>query len=466
MRRPAPDTFWLALAFCIAMAFVHLISLPIVVTYDGLGYIDMADVLGSARFPRDWLENRTPLYPALLKISFWLFGRQPLAAMFVGTSMAAAGIVILGFAIRRIAGSTAAAALMVLLSLFPTLIAYEHCILTEAGTFFFFAVLVAAALWIPLSRSALNWKTGALALALTVGFYWRQNLLALAPVLALVIVVDALRLHWPAGWRERSLLLARAACVIALPYLLSKPWDRYSDPALVTDITLKQGIVRQALLPPDDPVAAPCRAEYESAIADSMSGGNFYSGVAWRRLNAVSPKCFGQFSLRETPRLFLSLVRKYPGRYLAGFGRTVLFFSGFPGSESDNRSYRDLVFSRTLNGSKISDGPEPLHTRISEQFRQNSTQSVVLRLLRALFMPYDLLVIASVFIGAGVLIWSLAVRDCPSFILSALPLWYLLCYAVFLVSIDRFMVPVYPVLISGSVVAVFRLLRRYRANRG
>jgi Dolichyl-phosphate-mannose-protein mannosyltransferase len=452
----------IALAFSLLAGVLHLISLPIEITYDGLGYIDMADVLGSQRFPHDWQPNRTPLYPLALKLSFWLFGRQPLAAMCVGSAMATAGILVLGAAIRRVAGEIAAAFAIAFLSLYPTLIAYEHSVLTEAGSFFFLAVVTAVALWLPGTERDLNRKLFGLVLVVTTGFYWRQNVLVTTPVLAFVLWFDAMRLSPSRNARVFVLSALRVALILVLPYLASKPWDRYSDPMLVRDVALRQGIIRQALLPPDDPLAASCRSEYQQAIADSMTDGNFYSGVAWHRLNSVSPKLFSQYSLEQTPSLFLSLVRQYPGRYLAGLLRTVLFFAGLPGSESDNRIYRDQVFSTTLDGSKISDGPEPLHGRIATQFRQSTTPSFLLRSLRTLFAPYDVLLIVAALTTAAGFVCSLMFRDAALFALTALPLFYLLSYAVSLVSIDRFMVPIYPMLLANLIVLPVLVVRRFR----
>jgi len=62
--------FYCCLGFVLLFWFAHLIALPLVITYDGLGYIDMSDVLFSSRFPHDWLHNRTPLLPLALKFSF------------------------------------------------------------------------------------------------------------------------------------------------------------------------------------------------------------------------------------------------------------------------------------------------------------------------------------------------------------------------------------------------------------
>ena len=75
-------------------------------------------------------------------MSFWLFGKQPLSAELVTSVAAISGILLLGATVRRIAGELAAAAAVASLAVFPTLVAYEHSVLTEAGTFFFIAAIV------------------------------------------------------------------------------------------------------------------------------------------------------------------------------------------------------------------------------------------------------------------------------------------------------------------------------------
>jgi hypothetical protein len=158
------------------------------------------------------------------------------------------------------------------------------------------------------------------------------------------------------------------------------------------------------------------------------------------------------------------LVRKYPDRYLSGFCRTLLFFAGFNGAESDNRIYRDQVFSPTLTGSKVSDGPEPLQTRIKEEFHQNTTVSILLSLMRRLAAPYDMLVIAGSFItvlglGAGLLL-----RDRDLLTACSIAVLYPFSYALFLVSIDRFALPVQPLFLCNLLLVPTLLFRRRRAR--
>src|SRR4051794_27571251 len=178
-----------AILFAIAFTFAHLISLPIGITYDGFQYLDGADILGSSRFPTDWYRNRTPLYSLTLKASFFLFGHQPLAALLVSTAMGLGTVLLLGRAARLLAGEWCGALVLLLVSLFPTSVAYQHLILTETGTSFFIALLITIALQQPKTQRAVWLQAALFGVVLTAGYYWRQLLLDLAPLAALIWLV-------------------------------------------------------------------------------------------------------------------------------------------------------------------------------------------------------------------------------------------------------------------------------------
>src|SRR5215471_652021 len=90
-------SLWLSLALCLA----HMFSLPIVITFDGYWYAKLADSMGAGGLGENWDYLRTPLFPALLKASFWILGRQPLAIIALQTALAFGGIWLIGATIRR-----------------------------------------------------------------------------------------------------------------------------------------------------------------------------------------------------------------------------------------------------------------------------------------------------------------------------------------------------------------------------
>jgi len=225
---------------------------------------------------------------------------------------------------------------------------------------------------------------------------------------------------------------------------------------------LRAGMIRQAVLPPEDPYVGVNGPLYMQAIRESIRNGNFYSGVTWDRLSAISPTVFARPLPGGAPQFFLRTVRRYPGRYLNGFARTMLFFSGLDGVESDNKAFREEVLSLTVNGSKIGDGPQPLQSQIKNQFRQSTTPSAVMRFLRLISPVYDRIMICATLMTVVGLIMAVAIRRFDLFLFCALPLAYMLSFAVALVSIDRFMVPIYPAMLASFAVVPTLLWSTWR----
>ena len=70
-----------------------------------------------------------------------------------------------------------------------------------------------------------------------------------------------------------------AVLIIIAPLFISHLWDPFADRAGLAEITMRQGIIRQALLAPSDPVVGENKAAYISAVRESVSDGNFFSGI-------------------------------------------------------------------------------------------------------------------------------------------------------------------------------------------
>jgi len=451
--------FWLA----------HVVSLRLLITYDGLGYIDLSDVLGSSRFPADWNVTRTPLFPLSLKIAFLMFGRQALTAILVPALYALGGTLLLGASVKRLAGPLAAAVVILAVSAFPTLVAYEHCVLTETGSLFFISLALYTLLWTP---RRLWHRTAALALALAAAYYWRQNILSLAPVIALVHVLTAGNEFQQAprgAWWNRILsawpLAANGFVVLFVPLLLTAFWAPYLHSSELRDTTLKQGMLRQALLPPEHPLVGKYRDDYYLAIRASLYHGNFISGMRWNLMSELGDKIWGNSPPKQVPRLFLDLIAQNPGRYINAFDRTMAFYAGMNGVESDNRIYRDTVLSGAFAGAGISSGPEPLRSLIAHDFEQRTTPSLVMRFIRGLIPIYEPLLIFANIVTALGLVFAVAQRDWRLMAFCAIPCVYALGYAVMLVSLDRFVVPVYPLSLANLVLLPIAVHRRWPGQR-
>ena len=445
-----------SIALALLLWFSHVVSLPVRISYDGLGYIDAADVLFSKRFPQDWPSNRTPLYPFALKVSFFLLGRQPAAAILVSSLAALGASLLLGEVTRRLAGELAAAAVVVGLTAYPTLIAYEHSVLTEAGTCFFLSALLYLLVLKPRTTVAAMWTTVGIVAVLAVGSYWRTNVMVLAPVAA------GCHLWWEKRLRPWRIASPQAALILILPVVICMPWNRYTDNAGLRDVTLKQGMLRQALLPPEHPVIRRYMEPYFGGIRDSIHDRNFYSGLRWTYISLLVDKIPSRPLGLSIPAFYWSLVRQYPGRYFQGLGRTFIFFAGVDGAESDNRIGREEVLTP---GSKISDGPQPLRELIRQQFQQPPAPSVAMYVLRRISVVYDFWTIIACALLPLSLVFALWRRDLDLLVLTLIPLVYATSYACLLVSLDRFVVPAYPIALAASIITPIVVSRQFHAER-
>lgn len=448
MKRPLP----LALAFYLVATFLHFASLPILVTWDGHQYLDLADVLGSERFPGDWRLLRTPLLPLGLKLSFAVLGRNPLAAKLIPLSMAVMGCLVLASAVRRVAGEWAAAASLVLLALYPTLVVFEHAVLTETGTFFFLALAIRLSLWTPETAVAAWKKALCLALAVAAGFYWRQTLLLLAPWFALLHVASARHLfRGRHGWRPAALQIL---LMILLPWGLARLWSSHFNPEelkRLNAIVLRSFVLRQAVIPPGDARVAHIRAEYMAAIQKAEQKG-FLSGMPWGDAEKIADK----FPIPEDgTRWFAAVIRQYPVRYAAAVGRSLIFFIGFDAAENEIRSYRSMVLSPDIRNSLIGPGPPRVMEQATRELSLSTGPGLLKRTLWLAGFPFDWLLIACNLATLGLLVAALVRRNYGLLAFSGTPVLFALFHAVVLMSINRLMVPVYPVTLACGVVAAF-----------
>ena len=380
----------LAVGFTIAFSLLHLISLPVAISYDGLIYIDMANVLGSSRFPHDWNPARTPLFPLYLKFSFWLFGRQPLAVILVSTSLGLGGTLLLGGALRKMLGATVAAIVVIILTLFPLFVAFQHFALTEVGTAFFLILITVLLLYQPTQRRRIWLKAIGLMAVCSVGYYWRQAILSLAPVVALLHGVGSLSDYLAYAesrkpeinrrWRLALPVLAQIALIAILPFWFAKPWSKYTNEPGMRDVTLRQGMLRQALLPADHPYVGAHAGLYRKAIEDSVYDGKFYSGLRADLLGSVSAKIFSTPIDKPVVTFYWELVRHNPGRYLAGVARTLILFAGVKALQNENLTSQEMILSPALPDSKIGQGPAEL-SWVKDEFLQKTRPCVVLNIL-------------------------------------------------------------------------------------
>lgn len=454
---PSGRLYRLALGFAVLFHLAHIMSLPVVVSYDGFWYIRLAEILGTEQFSAEWDYLRTPLFPFLLKTAFWVLGRQPLAAIAAASILGFLGIWSLADALKRAGCPRAAAATLVLLTLYPVLVGYEHCVLSESGTFFFLALLLNVLTWETAQQYR---KTAALAGVIAVGYYFRPTLLYLAPVAAVLHAVGLLRGEEALAWRGlvtavrqrwRPALLHGAA-VVLLPAVAAHPWQvKLNQTNRTTDMVVF-GLVQQIVVPPDDPRLADVRAEYENAIRGSLSHGRLsFNGMDSHQAFRFSAHLKSRLTVPGTV-LYRELLLAHPVRWAKGVTRATLLYCGLPAKEDENGLFRDRVLSATETGSKIFPGPPGLDERLRPEFAQKTGDPLAARVLRLLSPVYDLLVFLGWLVTTGLFLAALIRLDLRLLAFTTLPLAFCLMHALLMISINRHAFPCYPLVLANLCV--------------
>jgi hypothetical protein len=382
---------------------------------------------------------------------FWLCGRQAMSVIGLQAALAFSGVYLLADRVRQLGHSLAAATGMVVLSFYPTLIIYEHAVFTEVGTFLFIALLVYF-----LTRCRMPSLAGAaiLCVILSAGYYYRSSLLYLAPLTAVLYLLPALREQASGRWRfERHQwwpLAAMAATIGIAPFVIAYPWQRNPMVSARTgQAVILFGLIKSAVLPPDDPILGPSAPVYQTAIHDSLRpDGKFpahglENGSEWPSMGNI----YGMGS--QAVPIFLRIVRTHPMRYLEGVGRNILLLSGLSGLENDNAITRNRVLSP--NGTEIDPGP-PWLPPLGPEWKRTTTVSFTSRLLKKLDRYYNWLIVFGCFATVFALVLALLRLDAIVLAFTALPIVYFLIHAAFLMSQDRMGVPAYPLILLNALL--------------
>jgi hypothetical protein len=447
---------WAAIALSIVIHVVLAFTLPLLITFDGVGYIHMADIIGTNRFATDWNALRTPLYPAVLKVSFGLIGRTAAAPLALNAVMGFCAVLLIGLVVVRFCGRVAGALAIVALSLFPTLVTFEHAALTETGTLFFVALIVFAVTLRPATTRVQRLRIATLAFALGAGYLWRQNIGYLAPLVC--VALWFLRSRQPQ--RARALLL-EIAVVLLTPAAAAVIWGHIVDQRESRSIMLAYGAAKQALLPQDDPMFADgTRADYNEGIRRSLApDGTFYSGLTLLPCDRVMRHIRSRIPDNELPRFFVKSAIKYPRRYASAVFRTWMAYAGATVTEDEI-----LLFSRTIiapgsSGGFINAGPVEV-PNIRADFATRKVDTRLSQLVWELEPAYRWLTFVGFFVTLIGTLYALAVRNFGTVVFFGAPVAYLVPSALLLCSVARYAAVVHPLFLVTLIVGPVLLIRR------
>ena len=457
--------FWLAVSFVVVVTFVHTLALPLLITYDGMEYAHLANVLSGPAVIAHWNFYRTPLFPLTLDLSFWLGGEQQQSALLVTTLFGVAGMLLVGFTVRKLAGGTAAAVALILLAFYPTLIAYEHTLLSETGIFFCFALLEWSLVCLVPGSNRFILLSCWTALVITLGYYWRPTILYFSPLVAVVFLLlvlgssairpsERLRRLWSADPR----VLASALIIAALPWLLAHPWQQLTEEHAPNTYEgfLAEGMFKEVLVPPDDPILASVRAEYQTAIEHDLRNGHL-------PLDGVTIGYHDALINRVIQALHAAGIRKqivrYPVRYLVRIVKCTIFFMGVPDHRVDDENwwFAYYVFGLSPPGEAL-DKALGWDTKLIQFAPPPSGGAHLGTFVKALMPLYVWIVLASSIVSVGWLAFSIKMLDPVGLTLTSIPFALMVLHSLPLMAADRYAFPVYPLILANLVLITRSLI--------
>jgi hypothetical protein len=132
----------------------------------------------------------------------------------------------------------------------------------------------------------------------------------------------------------------------------------------------------------------------------------------------------------------------------------MLHLLGLPGLDSDNRMFMNAVFRN--GGTVIFPGPPPTEEFIKCRFLAKGTSSRIYRLIEALAPIFSWIYRAGSLFLILLFAISLKRRDGMTFVVTTVPLVFIVYHAAVLFSLDRMAVPVTPYVIAMPLVLTAR----------
>lgn len=421
-----------SVAVSLTLVALRLLSIPPLVTYDGRGYLQLAEHLGPGAMA-SWDPLRVPLFPVLLRAAVAVVGKSSLAVELVPFLAGVAGSFVAADLVRGLAGRVAAGFVLVVLSLHLTAVVYGHAVLTETGTFLLLA-LAAHRLPVAGGRERTGWSDAAsLGAICGLAYLWRQTLGILTPGL----LVGFLVLRWRlAPARSRARLAAQALLLVALPALSAGLWTSRFPPGqldvlarrVTRTFALHQGLLPSSALP------AGLATDYERERATASREGWPYR-VPWREATRLSAALGDPRPGEGTVRWLLAIAVRDPSAYAAAAWRTTAALAGAPSPEQETRNFAAAMLTNDASWvSPKPDPPEPgLALRVSD--------GAVRRALRLLRGPSEILRIGTWLVVLPAFAWACKRRDPGRIVLAATPLLYLAPHVVLLLAFTRFAAP-------------------------
>ncbi len=426
-----------------------------VITYDGHFYhLLSTKVFGDVS---EWDFIRTPIYPALLRIFSSVFGVGGFGFVLLNTVFILANIFLLFNLMKREEVKPYYYIVLLLISLAPQVLIYQHMLLTEAGLSFILVLTVYLCIRF---NSAGIVQYCILALVGALSYYYKPHFKYY--FFGFLICFAAWNIYIQACEKDEFRTsfkrhLTYLFCSMAILFSLIYPWDAKLKQSNRMNVVSQFFPLMMGVVPADSAILG----DQAKIYADTLSRYKEMprSGIPHEY---IYPLLNNSDKFVEKDLTKASIINS-PINYSAGVWRSFSLYVS-PDSASETSMFGAFVFGNQAGVTEtkfyyMPDSLASLAQEVRTSYTMRYQRSMVSEVYDAIRPGYDYIMFASWIILPFSIILGFIRRDGVLFWPAFVVFSYSLMHAVALMGIDRYAAPVVPLLLFQSVILVSRFRR-------
>ncbi|TGL99218.1 glycosyltransferase family 39 protein [Leptospira jelokensis] len=313
----------------ILLEIIIFVSFPPIMVHDSGGYYQLSQIIFSDRFWTEWNFHRQPLFPFLLRCSFYIFGESANSIKLIPFFFGIMGIFynykLASFYIRN---QKIRFSLLFFIAVHPYTIIFQNSILLESGIFAFLSAIVFYSIqYLKAGKSVALFKIGIFG---ALGYYLKSPILffSLFSLLSLAVVMLFKKKN---AFRP---LLTIALSIILL-FALVSPWKFHprikANETIAGKIDILQGLIAQGVVSDTYLNKIGIKNEYDNVFKEYNQSGvfqadGFLSVPGFYDLLAAQQKFYTTKTESVLLDFFTIIVGNFD-KYCKGIKNNILLFS-------------------------------------------------------------------------------------------------------------------------------------------
>lgn len=313
----------------IIVEIVIYISFPPILVHDSGGYYQLSQIIFSERFWVEWNFHRQPLFPFLLRCSFFLFGESANSIKLIPFIFGTIGVTyIYKLSYFYIENRKIRYALLLFLILHPYTIIFQNSILLESGIFAFLSAIAFYSIqFLKTNKAIALIKIGIFG---ALGYYLKSPVLYFT-IFTLFLLAVVILLKRTRRLRPVSLIFVS----ILLLILIISPWKFHpriqTKEAIAGKIDILQGLIAQGVVGENYLNKIGIEKEYEIVAEEYKNLGTFLSDGYLSIPGFYDLLAAQQRFYTKNPDIvmvdFITIILDNFKKYLIGVRNNILLFS-------------------------------------------------------------------------------------------------------------------------------------------